>query len=137
MSAIRRMIVVVFSAALAAVAGAGLTAPAASAAPPTEQRSAYWNHAVVTDIHDRAGTVENVCNAIGLVGGTAVGARSGNAAGAAVGVAGLACGSHMAELSDTIDEAYYKGCGIQTYVKLCTSTWDTKQRLEVTCPDRG
>ena len=134
MTAIRRTIVVVFSTVLAAVAGAGLVAPAASAAPPTEQRSAHWDHAAVTDIHNRIAQNENVCNAISLGAGAVVGKRYGNAAGTAVGVVGLACSTHTAELSDIIDDAYYNGCGIDTSITLGTSTWDTKQRLVKACP---
>ena len=84
------------------------------------------------DIRNRIAQHENVCNVLFFAGGVAAGKAS-TPVGIAVGAAGLTCGTHGAALSEIVDEAYFKGCGIDVSVTLGRSAFATKHHLVVAC----
>ena len=82
------------------------------------------------EIRQRISDSTKACNGAGFVGGLLVGGIPGGAT--AVGLGSLLCGPDS-HLNDAIDEAYWRNCGIDVYITVGDTTWDSKMRLEPDC----
>ena len=137
MSRIGRALVAAVVAVLTVVAASALVAPAAWAASEFTQ---HLTAAQVAGIRDGFANGDDLCDVVGIAAGgvagkAANGAREAvaNAVGVGVGTTGLLCGRNDQPFRNAVDEAYWKGCGVDVTFTDGPMSYDKESRY-VVCP---
>lgn len=135
MSGIRRALGTAVLTMLTVVAGGVLGQQAAWAAP---ENKISWSPEQATAVRDHIAQGDIVCDVTALAGGLAaapvtIGTAAGLAVGATTGASGLLCGYNDPKLRAAVDEASFKGCGVDVYVTGGPRSYDAKWRY-VVCP---